>query len=152
MDDCKIKLIARTKHFRLAEKVAETMVNSINNIPDEDAQRIWEEIGALGLHETLCDIDNALYEGNLPGVYHAIVLNKDKEEKPQPSWFKQMLGRLFRNKQDAPVCTYTEKIFCSTCQSELGLDSLVTSNSAAIVYCCNTCGAKTTLTASHKLW
>lgn len=152
MNDYKARLIDRAKSFALAGKVAETMIASINALPDDDAERIWNGIETYGLH-SLSDVDNALYQGDINGAYKALAAKACEKQEPQKSWFKKLLSKL-QGKSSAVVSEEPEanKYFCGTCQNELGLDSLIANDNTRLVYRCSICGTQMTLTASSELW
>jgi len=152
MNAYKTKLIARAGRLALADTVLEVMTNSINSLPDDDAQRIWNGIETYGLH-SLSDIDNAIYQGDVNGAYKALAAKACDKQEPQRNWFKRLLDKL-RGKSGAVVSENPEvkRCFCSTCQNELGLDSLIANDNTKLVYRCGICGTQITLTASSELW
>lgn len=152
MDDYKTKLIARAGRLALADTVLEVMTNSINSLPDDDAQRIWNGIETYGLH-SLSDIDNAIYQGDVNGAYKALAAKACDKQEPQRSWFKRLLNKL-RGKSSTMVSEEPKarRYFCGTCQNKLGLDSLIANDNTRLVYRCSICGTQITLTVSSELW
>lgn len=151
MSEHKIKLIARSKCFALADKVAETMIHSINSLSDDDAQQIWLGIETYNLHQALSDVDNALYQGDINAVYKAIAAQACIRQEPaKKNLFHKILDRLMGDSQAKADKLDKNKYYCKICQNELGLDSLITHDKTSLVYRCSLCGTQTTLTAN--LW